>query len=944
MKKSFDINEFGGLVNNVDKKDIPDNSASEINNVDPTGLGDLKGIMLATTLSTSSGVGFKLGSWIERDDNKKDLVFGTATNIHALTDFYGTLGLSASLATSSASTMVSDAKSVHIGTTTTPKWVGNIDATQLGSSYGEGLNILEANIARPYTIPVLKKIVTDGTNYYAITGSGSTIYKWTSLSSNYVESSNVFEEIQSIVYCDDYLWAITKENDLYYLCKIDPSDYAILQVSLLDGIAIDFYDLGFTTNKFFLVPNTGTAPIVVDSANIPFVYSCDKPTDNTAITLTNASPNDQQYQGAWDAVGAIIEPFAIVSLQQADAIGVLARIILPSLSFFSFDFAGGEEKEIASNVIFLIGENATYSATSKWADMSSSYTAKYDVILVDNDIDSISTFATDGTNAHWVFQSISGGDVTATEFIYLSGGIGTALGAFTYGVAHSETLPGYLYATHTPQAIDVGNKLLYLCDNSGLVYVSGSNNGELGDVSESAGVYTIDNRYSSDVELIVNYNADDSAYIDATDYQYFAVSYIYDNLQESPLSEYTLLDDSPVAKNVNVKVNIANYDAFNNILNNRRLTGLNLYSATGKDTLSPDTLFRLVETLDLTEHWVITTDTYNNQVYSKSIVYEGLPGATYEANTGFPQNITDITPTYQVSCELNNSLFIGNCTHPKLDDASHTIFKSKSFRYDSFDWINEGLKIPFVPKAMFGYAGRLWVFDANRFLRVNPELYVEDTIEGIGCTNHLCWVVTDYGAFWCDSIGAYMNIDGSTTKISEPVVWTARDRVIFDAQYNMVMFYSANDVLAYSPLRKRWDNYTSIVAGTVTGAFTGINGETYTAHTTLDKNFGGTIRRALTWVSKEFTFDNPSQFKYFYRAICDYTNGGDATTTVTYAINGSSTWRPLETLGTVTDAILNDDDKWYKGQSIMVKIVTTGTTGDALIRSLSIIYRELVIK
>ncbi len=153
MKKSFDINEFGGLVNNVDKKDIPDNSASEINNVDPTGLGDLKGIMLATTLSTSSGVGFKLGSWIERDDNKKDLVFGTATNIHALTDFYGTLGLSASLATSSATTMVSDAKSVHIGTTDTPKWAGYIKSPRFNANITADVNGFDGFMVNPDTIP-----------------------------------------------------------------------------------------------------------------------------------------------------------------------------------------------------------------------------------------------------------------------------------------------------------------------------------------------------------------------------------------------------------------------------------------------------------------------------------------------------------------------------------------------------------------------------------------------------------------------------------------------------------------------------------------------------------------------------------------------------------------------------------------------------------------------
>lgn len=782
MKKSFDINEFGGLVNNVDKKDIPDNSASEINNVDPTGLGDLKGIMLATTLQTSSGVGFKLGSWIERDDNKKDLVFGTATNIHALTDFYGTLGLSASLATSSASTMVSDAKSVHIGTTDTPKWAGYIKTPRFNANITADVNGFDGFMVNPDTIPKETAVYEVQIN----TATPPVYYTPTTATYNFVTKTATFTKA-----AHGLSEPVQVRLKLYWVkLYLHPFEWRDV-------------DLHGTVTEPLDVTVTG-----IDTFTVPLDFE-----DYTGHT---------EGTGFW---------------QFSDA-----------------DFSGNP----ADTVYIETLSDLTFHYQKNGGGYSASIPIVFDVY----------TEIVDGLEIKFITNA----------------GYGLGDQWYVTVVAETDTLA---LAEAEPAVVD--------CISINVIQ------GDAGTLFDNGKTY------------------------------FYGYSLVYDYTQESDLIKEKI-SYTPTTDSDNLVIGLVIDDT---ILPSR-VTGINLYRAEAStvNVTMPDTLYILVENIPL-RGW----RDKNYTVFDKVI-----GGATYEANTGFPQNITDITPTYQVSCELNNSLFIGNCTHPKLDDASHTIFKSKSFRYDSFDWINEGLKINFVPKAMFGYAGRLWVFDANRFLRVNPELYVEDTIEGIGCTNHLCWVVTDYGAFWCDSIGAYMNIDGSTTKISEPVVWTARDRVIFDAQYNMVMFYSANGVLAYSPLRKRWDNYTSIVAGTVTGAFTGINGETYTAHTTLDENFGGTIRRALTWVSKEFTFDNPSQFKYFYRAICDYTNGGDATTTVTYAINGSSTWRPLETLGTVTDAILNDDDKWYKGQSIMIKIVTTGTTGDALIRSLSIIYRDLVIK
>lgn len=790
MKKLFDIREFEGLLNNIDKKDIPVNNASESNNVDPTGLGELKGMPLASTLQSSSGVGFKLGSWIERDDNKKDLIFGTATDIHALTDFYGTLGLSASLATSSASTMVSDAKSVHIGTTDTPKWAGYVGSPQFNGGVefdGTGFDGLVLN---PNTLP------NETANYEVQINALTTPVYITPTSATYTFATHTATFITGAAHgLSDGDKVRVK---LYWIKLYFPSTPPYLPMEWED------WDLHGTV----------TGELTVTAV------------DATTFTVVI---DFEDYLG-----GAITEGTGFWQYSDADFTGTPADTVytktLSELTYIHRKTVGG--------------------SSSVWVYKDVSFDV-YDKIEDDIEIKFIESADYD-LGDEWTI-SVS---------------------------AKTDTLT---LAEAEPLAVD--------CVSINAIQ------GDTGTAFNNAKTY------------------------------FYGYSLTYDFVQESELITnkvaYTPTADSDYLL-IGLKVNSSTLPT--------RVTSINIYRAEAStiNVTEPDTLYTLVESISL-NGW---------REYKYSLYDYGSIGATYEANSGFPQNITDITPSYQVSCELNSSLFIGNCEHPKLDDASHTIFKSKPFRFDSFDWINEGLKINFVPKAMFGYAGRLWVFDANRFLKVNPELYIEDTIEGIGCTNHLCWVVTDYGAFWSDAIGAYANVDGSTSKLSEGIVWTARDRVIFDAQYNMVMFYLGNDVLAYSPLRKRWENYTDLVSGTVTGAFTGINGETYTAHTVLSKNFGGTRKRALTWVSKEFDFDNPSQFKYFYRVICDYTNGGGSTTTVTYSIDSGTNWKSL-----TSPDLTRTAGAWDKAKTIMVKIVTTaGTTGDALIRNLSIVYRELVNK
>ena len=70
--------------------------------------------------------------------------------------------------------------------------------------------------------------------------------------------------------------------------------------------------------------------------------------------------------------------------------------------------------------------------------------------------------------------------------------------------------------------------------------------------------------------------------------------------------------------------------------------------------------------------------------------------------------------------------------------------------------------MPFVPIAMKGFQGKLYVFSESQTSVVNPEgFYIEDTIEGIGCIGPKATMVTDAGFLFVD----YRNIYVCTPQI-----------------------------------------------------------------------------------------------------------------------------------------------------------------------------------
>ncbi|KKS58933.1 MAG: hypothetical protein UV26_C0034G0005 [candidate division WWE3 bacterium GW2011_GWF2_42_42] len=146
-------------INRADAEDIPDNAASDSNNIDGDAPeGYLQAIPTALTKSNSNNLAqsSRLFSWIKTKNSKWHLVHVDSANINVMVDFYATTptaGITplACVATS----MVEHNEEVHvavgtatIGTPTAPNWTGYCDYGQFGGATLEWKS-LSAVLTRP---------------------------------------------------------------------------------------------------------------------------------------------------------------------------------------------------------------------------------------------------------------------------------------------------------------------------------------------------------------------------------------------------------------------------------------------------------------------------------------------------------------------------------------------------------------------------------------------------------------------------------------------------------------------------------------------------------------------------------------------------------------------------------------------------------------------------
>lgn len=517
---------------------------------------------------------------------------------------------------------------------------------------------------------------------------------------------------------------------------------------------------------------------------------------------------------------------------------------------------------------------------------------------------------------HWFDHAGSGSglhNTTPTVFYY---------GQDSGGVTHPEgRLATNVYSTDASKIRD----MRLTSNDTGFTYAfflnSGSGNGKIATLkSASSGSFagwTKKLQAPIDITLSQTNMETNSSYSASKEYWY-KTSFTYDGYQESPLGIATQLN-TPTTKNVEVTM-----DVYTDTLSSR-VTHVNLYRAESASdgVTEPTGFYRLVDSYKLDVSWKISTDTTWGTTRQKVVVDNYKLGASYEARTGISEVIDHTIPNYTLSTELNSHLYVAKCHHQLVENADNYIFKSRPYNYDQFNWINDFLILPTTPTALKSFKGRLYAFDENNMYRIEPNnLYIEDVIEGVGCTSQQSIIVTDYGMCFCDKDNIYLHDGnsavpistvingtlGNTSDLSDKYSWSNAVKsfnpiVTFSSKHKsfviMFQFDTTNSykAWAYNVIRRRWDLWDILdyengsVNSAPRHAFIGKNGEiNVSANNQWFALYEDpTLKRSWDWHSKRISLGQVTQIKRFNNFTISGTLNGDFANNVSVKIDGANT-------------------------------------------------------
>ena len=278
-------------------------------------------------------------------------------------------------------------------------------------------------------------------------------------------------------------------------------------------------------------------------------------------------------------------------------------------------------------------------------------------------------------------------------------------------------------------------------------------------------------------------------------YYSFRVSVLYQTGEESNLS-VTSLTSTPVTDRAAVALTLRWYGYQHDSTNadiDPRIVGFRIYAAEavvegewpehrvifeGNITdLTPDTGYTGSASWTHQATYICCGDgTLNDGL---RLTYN--PGATYEQLTGIPENIySDMS--YNIAYQGGSYMYVTGAS-PRLDETGFSsngnyknyIFRSKEYRYNMFNWLEDYVVMPFKVRGMAFYNGKLWAMDENHIAKINIEgMFIEDVYEIPGIENKEALLVTDIGLFFCNDVGAYVITDaGQIVELSMDIKYNA---------------------------------------------------------------------------------------------------------------------------------------------------------------------------
>ena len=920
-KELHEISQFiTGTITSPSERDIPDDAASYSLNIDPTtqdgvlqGVPEDENIEYVSNSETGATSDLAVNATsmaIINDSGSRDLIYfdDSDDKIKKVDSVESAQTASAALSSTAESksvtpTMQVNNKEVHIGMGSAeankPLWAGHIKHSQFGTTYS-GLQLEDAELADPSAFPDIYQFVEYNGYLYGIEWQGQYIYKFEdSDTGTFIrKSSTIFTSTQGISETSDgNLWVVDNQgsNTTVFTHKVDTEDMTSLfnvqtntvgvKVSdILETNTIIYYssysDTSSTEGKLY---RTSTSNIVAGA---------------TAQTLSNMTPYTGTASLA-DAVGEFLTTndesasnlvvqyhapkTCLINVNNNAYIGwgVTMRGSSDSATIY-FRYQSGSIHQLR-NVLIVLKSNAATSAKSDGVNSK--------VIRLDTTTDYLSNFS----KKMFSITARVGGKLIIS--------FGTS-GATTTSVHNGTMLDFSNFSSvaknanidldNTVDTLQLSEAVVFQHDASHISGFSGAGNGQWlrGSATESltqALEANINLEFSSSN---INYGHSGSTGwtsgaktgFETSGYSYFyKVSFLYDGYQETPLSDEFKVDNDIFAgdgRPVDIKIQLKNLGSFN-----KRISHINLYRASASSNTiftEPEGFYRLVDSYRLNASFASVSASSPWSNYREKTVRDiNVDGASYEARTGLSEVITNITPNYSVSTQLNNQMFIGNVYQKDLEEYSNYIYKSKPYNFDQYNYLEDFLSLPTTPTALASFNGRIYAFDENNMYQIEPNnLYIEDTIEGKGCISQHSVFVNDYGMCFADKNNIYLHDGKRPIAIGDSILrgdtysWENRNTaykpvITFDSfRKSYIIFFRISSSYyswSYNILRKRWDLWKFHASTIPQSAVIGKEGEMLVSNGTNLVHYLGhaSNKRSWDWKSKKLNMRQNTGDKSF---------------------------------------------------------------------------------
>ena len=992
-----------GIISTPEEADIPIDASPFSLNIEPVNVdGRLEGIPEDST--KMAGVNASAMAKIN-DDGTKHIIYMDAgdSRIKQVADLDGTPSIvplsSGAESSITTPTMAVNNKEVHIGTgnANVPKWAGFIENVQFDSAIPTTVQLADAQLINPSGFPDIYKAVEVGGYIYGIEWTGQRIYKFKVSDKSFVrQSETLFAKTQGICLSGDssHLWILDVNGSETLINKVDLEDMVSEFNNVAHGSVTEFSDILVTgnssSNRYLWFSRKST----VEANNLLYNVIETDIVSTGSISINNRTPLDDEWSGnvgAWInsntvsqtpdtfPVNYIVGKVCLIDVGSTSRVGWVTQPVLEGVgtdTYWQHTAGTGNSRVILAHLVI---QPVLFNQS------------------VSNPMDKIYIIGTGlgvdfvGSNTMYSMSSLAGANGIGTY------GASSGTGDTTRFLLNSTLDTDTDFSSSTYKAIGILHngdheiQSAYIFKHTSDANISGFEGYGTGRWMHGSALNAMSSAKESDINITFQETSADygdgsttpNAKIGfkASTSQFYKASFLYDGYQESPLSDdFKFTGVSTNGKGVIVKVEIRN---ITNI--NRRVSHVCLYRADAdnvNDFVQESGFYRLVDVMKLNTSWTLKTESgiWSNYRFKK-ITDNNKAGASYDARTGISEVLTGITPSYELSTQLNNTHFIANIKQETLGELNNYILKSKPLRFNQFNYVADFLALPTKPTAIQGFNGRLYAFDENNTYRIEPNgFYIEDIYEGVGCRNAESIVVTEYGMFFADKNNIYMHDGQKPHPIGNPILRghgsafiTAEDyrsaksystlaknplcKIAYDGKRNAIVLfgehiyslltfgqtnrYNFTVCLVYTIDKKRWDLWE--VGSTITSdgstptsmpikTISGTNGEVYYSNgTDLIYQCGhATNTKDWDFYTKEITSGTDTVDKKFYEA---YIGGTPTAAGVSLQVDGTNV---------ANQSISNTNNIAFDtatGKKIRVKLVNQ--TG--VVDSIGIIYRQMKV-